>query len=232
MKNFITILLFFIPLVGLTQISGKAEYELIIGDDPRMLLRESDKEILRDIQHISSDLNFNLYFNNEFSFFKINQDNIDYNKYLFLFAIASTDPESICFSDLKNNNFSSKITSKFLDGSFIIEDTIDYQWKLTSEEKQINDFLVIKATGKNRKGIPVEAWFCPEIPISAGPENFMGLPGLILELQVEYTQYICKKIEFTDIYNPFIVKPTNAKILNFNSYDELVKERISFLRNQ
>ena len=60
----------------------------------------------------------------------------------------------------------------------------------------------------------------------------MGLPGLILELQVEYTQYICKKIEFTDIYNPFIVKPTNAKILNFNSYDELVKERISFLRNQ
>jgi len=232
MKKIATVFIFFISLVGLGQISGKAEYEIIFGDDPRMLLRESEKEILKEIQHISNELTFNLYFNNEFSFFKIENDNIDYNKYIFLFALASTTPESICFSDLKNNNFSSKISSKFLNGIFIIVDTVDYQWKITSEEKLINDFLVIKAIGKNRKGIPVEAWFCPEIPVNAGPENFMGLPGLILELQVEYTQYICKKIEFTDIYNSYIVKPTNAKILNFNSYDELIKERVNFLRNQ
>jgi GLPGLI family protein len=61
-----------------------------------------------------------------------------------------------------------------------------YNWKITTETKKINNFLCYKATGTvkalNAKAIPIEAWFCPEISLPYGPENYAGLPGLIFEV--------------------------------------------------
>lgn len=50
-----------------------------------------------------------------------------------------------------------------------------YNWKITTETKKINNFLCYKA-------IPIEARFCPEIPLPYGPENYAGLPGSIFEV--------------------------------------------------
>lgn len=62
----------------------------------------------------------------------------------------------------------------------------DYNWQITSETKQINNYKCFKATGslKGINGNPYyfEAWFCPEIPLSYGPDRFAGLPGLIFEV--------------------------------------------------
>jgi GLPGLI family protein len=64
----------------------------------------------------------------------------------------------------------------------------DYQWQLTKENKVINGYTCFKALGSLQALNPklprfyFEAWFCPEIPISYGPEYFSGLPGLIFEI--------------------------------------------------
>lgn len=232
MKNIITILLFFISLVGLGQISGKVEYEIEIGDDPRFLLHEGLTEIMRSGQTLSNDLTFNLYFKENQSYFEINNSPINYLYYVNLFMAASTDPECTCYSDLKDQIFSCVIYNRFLDEEFILEDKNDFQWEITNEEKEIQNLKVFKAIGKTRNNERIEAWFTPEIPVNAGPENFMGLPGLILELQVLYTKYICKKIEFTNAYDSKIVKATGKGIINYKNFDEQIQKQHNFLMNQ
>ena len=68
-------------------------------------------------------------------------------------------------------------------------------WRIISTEtKKIDNYTCYKATTEyvvtNPKGTfkhPVVAWFCPEIPISHGPNGYGGLPGLILEIQIRKT---------------------------------------------
>ncbi len=62
---------------------------------------------------------------------------------------------------------------------------IPYKWKILTEIKEVNGYICMKAetkdTTKNQKII---AWFTDQIPISAGPELFCGLPGMILEVDI------------------------------------------------
>src|SRR5699024_9567020 len=55
-------------------------------------------------------------------------------------------------------------------------------WHITDESKEIGGYIAIKAEVIFR-GRDFEAWFTPEIPISAGPWKLYGLPGLILEAE-------------------------------------------------
>ena len=48
------------------------------------------------------------------------------------------------------------------------------------------------------KQIEVTAWYAPQIPVSQGPGDFWGLPGLILEVNTDKTTVLCSKI----IMNP------------------------------
>ena len=44
------------------------------------------------------------------------------------------------------------------------------------------------------KTIDIVAWYTPQIPVSHGPAEFGGLPGLILELTTDETVLLCSKI--------------------------------------
>src|SRR5690606_9377555 len=64
-------------------------------------------------------------------------------------------------------------------------------WKITQETKQIGEYQCYKAITTerlySRKGHyyneSIVAWFTPEIPITFGPKNYKGLPGLVLEIE-------------------------------------------------
>ena len=61
-------------------------------------------------------------------------------------------------------------------------DTPTFTWSITGQKKTISGYETQLATCLFR-GRSYEAWFAPSIPISAGPNLFGGLPGLILELR-------------------------------------------------
>ena len=76
-------------------------------------------------------------------------------------------------------------------------------WKITNENKKIDNYLCYKATTfykvinpKGEFNHPVTAWFCPNLPYSFGPLGYGGLPGLILELQVRKSWFGVDKIDF------------------------------------
>lgn len=101
---------------------------------------------------------------------------------------------------LTNDNYITTISSSKSHQKIYIESVIhqdikhkyfhytfqDFDWKITSETKKINGYTCYKATGTlpNLGVIPnvFEAWFCPEINLPFGPDNYAGLPGLIFEI--------------------------------------------------
>jgi len=73
-----------------------------------------------------------------------------------------------------------------LDKKFVIKDDLPKtKWKILNEMKEIEGYLCLKAetvdTTKNRT---IYAWYTDAITFNGGPEGFGGLPGLILQLDM------------------------------------------------
>jgi GLPGLI family protein len=60
-----------------------------------------------------------------------------------------------------------------------------YDWKIQNDLKDISGHICMKAVTEDTvKGQKIVAWFAQDMPLSGGPERYCGLPGLILELDV------------------------------------------------
>ena len=80
------------------------------------------------------------------------------------------------------------------------------------------------------KEIEVTAWFTPQIPVSNGPGEFAGLPGLILELNVYRTTLLCSKIVMNPKESEKIEPPTKGKQVTSAEYVKIVKEKTDEMR--
>jgi GLPGLI family protein len=80
------------------------------------------------------------------------------------------------------------------------------------------------------KEITITAWYSPEIPISQGPENYWGLPGLILEVSDGKTVILCSKIVLNSKEKVEIKAPTNGKEISQKEYDETVVKKMEEFR--
>lgn len=80
------------------------------------------------------------------------------------------------------------------------------------------------------KEITITAWYTPEIPISQGPENYWGLPGLILEVNDGKTIVLCSKIVLNSKEKVEIKAPTNGKEISQKEYDDTVVKKMEEFR--
>jgi GLPGLI family protein len=80
------------------------------------------------------------------------------------------------------------------------------------------------------KEITVTAWYTPEIPVNQGPENYWGLPGLILEVNDGKTIILCSKIVLNAKEKAEIKAPANGKVISQKEYDETVVKKMEELR--
>lgn len=82
------------------------------------------------------------------------------------------------------------------------------------------------------KEVTVTAWYAPEIPVSQGPENYWGLPGLILEVSDGKTVILCSKIVLNPKEKAVIKAPTKGKEITQKEYDETVTKKMEEMRQQ
>jgi len=75
------------------------------------------------------------------------------------------------------------------------------------------------------KEIIITAWYTPQIPVSQGPGEFWGLPGLILEVQADRTSILCTKIVLNPKDGVTIKKPTKGNKVTQQEYKKVVKEK-------
>ncbi|GAA4106617.1 hypothetical protein GCM10022393_01110 [Aquimarina addita] len=60
-----------------------------------------------------------------------------------------------------------------------------YDWKIRDKKMMISGYHCTLATTIDINGEQITAWYTDEIPIMHGVNGFFGLPGLIIQLQVE-----------------------------------------------
>ena len=117
---------------------------------------------------------------------------------------------------------------EFMGKNFLIkEDLSERKWKITGEQKQIGEYLCMQAImGWEEK--QVEAWFTPQIPVSAGPDIFTGLPGLIVYISVDQGKRVIEldSIELTDVDGKILKAPKGGKEVTREEFRELVKEKM------
>ena len=80
------------------------------------------------------------------------------------------------------------------------------------------------------KEIVVTAWYTPEIPVNHGPENYWGLPGLILEINDGTTTILCSKIVLNAKDKADIKPSKKGKVVSQKDYDETVVKKMEEFR--
>lgn len=165
-------------------------------------------------------LQFKLQFNsNEATYESIETMDIDFNNNLEIALLASrgngkyyvNKEQNIQLHQLKENDKDWLIKA--------VLDTID--WSIQNEIKEIEGFKVQKATAtiplNHVKLGEVTAWFAPDIPFPFGPIGIYGLPGLILEYEINGIAHYATEIKFYD-QDLKIKRPTKGEEITEKEY--------------
>jgi GLPGLI family protein len=97
---------------------------------------------------------------------------------------------------------------------FLIRDSVQqHQWKILSEVRTIAGYKCRKAVTKICDSVYVVAFYTDEIPVSGGPEQMGGLPGMILELAVPrlYTTWVATKVDVVSVKPDDLKAPDKGK---------------------
>ena len=144
-------------------------------------------------------------------------------------AIGWADYSNTIYSNLElkrkyQNNAKNLI---FDNDEFLINDQMYIDWNLKDDTKRIMHYVCYKAKGQyiaENKQYNIIAWYCPEIPYSSGPMGFGGLPGIILDLQINEVKFGAIKITETP-YQEIII-PKKGKNITKSEYIQLFENSL------
>ncbi len=77
----------------------------------------------------------------------------------------------------------------------------------------------------------IEAWYTPMVPVSQGPGDYWGLPGLILEVNVGTTTLLCSKIVMNPEEKIKIEPLDKGKEVTKKEYKEIITGKMLEMRN-
>jgi GLPGLI family protein len=142
----------------------------------------------------------------------------------------------------------------------IVEPLEKLNWKLVNETKKIGNYscykaeVVVPVTEKQKQAYKdflkkqekkislfvmdepkdrvITAWYTPEIPVSVGPINYWGLPGLILEINEENVIILCSKVTLSNKETTKIKVPNAGKIVTQAEFDKTQKAKMDSLKDK
>ncbi len=108
----------------------------------------------------------------------------------------------------------------------------DFSWSnLRAAPQKENDSTNVQAAEPQVKMTLVEAWYTPQIPVSHGPGEYWGLPGLILEVSAGNTTMLCSKIVLNPDEVIKIEAPYKGKVITKIAYQSTVSEKMREMRD-
>jgi len=246
----LTAIVFFALSINLSAQSfkGKAYYQTKRNIDLNLEgseMSEEQKSMIQERLKKQFERTFILTFDKEASSYALEEslDNPTANSGgIRMVMVGGPDSSGKLYKNTKTQNYSDQ--QDLFGKMFLIKDKLNsLDWKLVDETKIIGKYLCFKATAlreientsnqlaadENQTSQEhqtvekrlISAWYTTDIPVSHGPHEFWGLPGLILELNDgEDMQYICNKIVMN--VKEEINEPTKGKVV---SREEFIKIR-------
>ncbi len=207
--NYLTVLMLWCSVVSAQEIQGRIYYQTSYFNpalhaeinDPETL-PERKKNLMETIQQME-------LFVNKVNVLEFSGGESVYKENKTLKVGDNTNDELVLPKDLLYKNLKLKeslFATEYSGSRLIVKDTIPvYNWQLTNETKMIGNYLCYKASVKRvetewevtkRKDgsfskIQIEkprytvAWYTTQIQISHGPNKYGGLPGIILEMEID-----------------------------------------------
>jgi len=174
-------------------------------------------------------------------------------------VVSSSGDNGKMYKNIKDRLLISE--EDFFDKEFLVTDSLpDWNWKLQPEIKKIGDYTCHKAISiiavsekdkadyeKNKKEQAegktqlftmdepkekvITAWYTTDIPLSHGPDDYWGLPGLILEVNADKTTILCSKIVINPKDKIAIKLPNKGKKVTKAEYESLTKKRLEQMKD-
>ncbi|MCH3881781.1 MULTISPECIES: GLPGLI family protein [Tenacibaculum] len=152
----------------------------------------------------------------------------------------------LLYKNVKENKYAKQ--TDIMGKNFLIKDEIKkIDWELSDETKNIGMYTCYKATysreveqkdfssfnsvesegkvAKKMKTIVTTAWYTPQIPISNGPREFGGLPGLILELRQDKLTIVCSEVVLNPSKKIEIKEPKKGKVISQSKFNEIQEKK-------
>ena len=119
---------------------------------------------------------------------------------------------------------------EMLGKTYILEDSLAApDWKILNQIKEVNGYLCMKAVSEDTtKKQKIVAWFAQDIAVSAGPERYFGLPGLIMELDINDGDVLitATKVEFKKLDKETALPKLKGKRITEKTYTQLLWKHI------
>lgn len=150
-------------------------------------------------------------------------------------------------------------SQEFYGKRFLVKDELEpINWQLENETKQIGNYTCFKAIASAptenlewfnfswaelRKPKPkegeqpeiemttIEAWYSPQIPVSHGPAEYWGLPGLILEVSYGNTVMLCSEIQINPDEKIEIKAPSKGEEITKKEYKKTIIVKMTEMMN-
>ena len=109
---------------------------------------------------------------------------------------------------------------------YVIEDTLrKLGWKLFDDTLSVKGYVCKKATAKTRQGDNVVAWYTEAIASPAGPEQFGGLPGMILKTDIGEGWMVFTATDIqTSIDKQLVKAPSGGKKITRTEFQKMMDE--------
>ena len=204
--------------------SGKIEFEKKTNQHAPLQAQPDNiwnAERMKAFPKFVSDT-YEIKFNNNKSVYKLAKDNPN-NRYM-IWGGKPVDTDAT-IQDLKQGT---SVTQKeVFENTYLIKDSSrSWEWKIADETREIAGFECRKAVTRICDSVVVVAFYTDQIPVSAGPESFGGLPGMILGLAIPrlYTTWFATKVELTEpTNNDFNLKQKGKTVNRTQLTAELLK---------
>jgi GLPGLI family protein len=124
---------------------------------------------------------------------------------------------------------SSIIRKLVFEETFLIKDTTrKINWKITGETRTIAGFSCRRANAVVMDSIYVVAFYTDQIPVSGGPENFSGLPGMILGVALphENVTWFATKVTDAPLGPKALLPPAKGKPVNNKGFIDTLQSAL------
>jgi GLPGLI family protein len=195
------------PLLLQAQFASKGKIVFERKTNVKMQVQTGEDEWMKNLlpgmpQNISSF--FNCYFEDGKTVYRFDK-NEDVKMAAFLFRGAAK--ENNVLIDYHKGSYAAQ--KDVFETSFLIQDSLrKLQWKIEDEVRTIAGYNCRKAVTRICDSVVVVAFYTDQILVSGGPENFNGLPGMILGLAVPrlFTTWFATEVTLIpppeDAFNP------------------------------